>query len=195
MTDFADHPHPPPALDAVLHARAVDATRDERRTQSSRLGTWLRAGTLAGDATAAACALLWLEAAPPLALPLLAAAWIVLLRAWGAYERGLGYPLATELKTIFLGGFSGSLLLLQLGPWIGLHVHASTGVAIAVPVALLAAARLTLRAASAALRTRRALVRRMLLVGDGADAYELLENIEAWPGLGVEIVGVCADTT
>src|SRR5207237_6588725 len=70
-----------------------------------------------------------------------------------------------------------------------------TGAAIGVPVAMLAAGRLELRGASAALRNRHALVRRVLLVGDGPDAYELLENIEAWPGLGVEIVGVCADTT
>ena len=96
---------------------------------------------------------------------------------------------------MFLSGFSGALLLLQLGPWLGLHVHATTGSAIGVPVAMLAAGRLALRGASAALRKQRALVRRVLLVGDGPDAYELLENIEAWPGLGVEIVGVCADTT
>ena len=202
MTDYAGHSPPRPALDEALHARATEAADVSRvgdATQSRRLGSWLRAGTFAVDGTAVVCALLWLDAIPaaprPYALPPLAFAWLVLLRAWGAYRRGIGYRLTSELKTMFLSGFSGALLLLQLGPWLGLHVHATTGSAIGVPVAMLAAGRLALRGASAALRKQRALVRRVLLVGDGPDAYELLENIEAWPGLGVEIVGVCADTT
>jgi exopolysaccharide biosynthesis polyprenyl glycosylphosphotransferase len=37
-------------------------------------------------------------------------------------------------------------------------------------------------------------VRRVLVIGDGQDAEELLENLEAWPGLAIEVVGICADT-
>jgi exopolysaccharide biosynthesis polyprenyl glycosylphosphotransferase len=201
MTDYAGNQHTPAALDEVLNARAREAAAGaavQSGTQSRRLGAWLRAGTLAVDLTAVTCALVWLDALSgrhPYALLPLAAAWLLLLRAWGAYRRGIGYRLTTELKTIVLSGFSGALMLLQFGPWLGVHINASTGAAVAVPVAMLGAGRLALRGASTALRTHRALVRRVLLVGDGADAYELLENIEAWPGLGVEIVGVCADTT
>src|SRR5207249_1601754 len=160
---------------------------------------WLRAGTVSADLTAAASAVLFVQpTAPkylPLSVPLLALAWLVLLRQWGAYRRGIGYPLGAELKTMALAGLSGSLLLLQLGPLVGLHPMGSAAKTILLPIGLFAGSRILLRGAGAMLRKRRALVRRVLLVGDGPDAYELLENLEAWPGLGIEIVGVCADTT
>jgi exopolysaccharide biosynthesis polyprenyl glycosylphosphotransferase len=203
MTEILGHSADPSSLAEALVEQARDAAyaggEEQRPRHSHRLGVWLRAGTIATDVTAAACALLWLDitggislgfAVPPLAL-----GWLVLLRAWGAYRRGIGYSLSAEIKTMVLGAFSGSLILLQLGPLAGLHVRAGTGVAIGIPIALLSFGRLLLRVASGALRKRRALVRRVLLVGDGPDAYELLENLEAWPGHGVEVVGVCADTT
>jgi hypothetical protein len=202
MTEILGHPQLTLSLDEVLRerARAVgDAGPAPVRAYSHRIGMWLRTGTVAADATALACSMLWLGvAAPgrmPLVLPPLTLAWLLLLRSWGAYRRGIGYTLSAELRTIALSGFSGALLLLQLGPWVGLHVTASTGAAIGIPVALLGAVRILLRGTSVTLRKRKALVRRVLLVGDGPDAFELLENIEAWPGLGVEVVGICADTT
>jgi exopolysaccharide biosynthesis polyprenyl glycosylphosphotransferase len=202
MTEILGHPNVTLGLDEVLRerARAAGAAGPAPvRASSHRIGMWLRTGTIAADATAAACAMLWLGVATPsrmpLVLPPLTLAWLLLLRSWGAYRRGIGYSLSAELRTIALAGFSGALLLLQLGPWVDVRVTASTGAAIGIPVALLGAVRILLRGTSVALRKRKALVRRVLLVGDGPDAYELLENIEAWPGLGVEVVGICADTT
>jgi exopolysaccharide biosynthesis polyprenyl glycosylphosphotransferase len=131
----------------------------------------------------------------PIAVPALAAAWLVLLRQWGAYRRGLGYPLGAELKAIGLASISGALLLLQFGPTVGLEPQVSAVRATLLPIGLFAGSRILLRGAGAILRNRRQLVRRVLLVGDGPDAYELLENLDAWPGHGIEVVGVCADTT
>jgi exopolysaccharide biosynthesis polyprenyl glycosylphosphotransferase len=201
MTDIAETSFEDDPLDVALAARAT-AAADGARAESpapNRLGAWLRAGTVAADLTAAASAVLLIEPVSthrlPLAVPALALAWLVLLRQWGAYRRGLGYPLGAELKAIGLGGVSGALLLLQLGPSVGLHPQASAVEATLLPVALFAGSRLLLRGTGAMLRKRRTLVRRVLLVGDGPDAYELLENLEAWPGHGIEVVGVCADTT
>jgi len=60
---------------------------------------------------------------------------------------------------------------------------------------LLPLGRAALALAERTARRRRSLVRRVLLVGDGPDAQELLANLDAWPGLEVEVVGVCANTT
>src|SRR5947209_6238041 len=58
---------------------------------------------------------------------------------------------------------------------------------------LLIGARTVLRLVAAALRGRAA-ARRVLLVGTGPGADELLGNVDSWPGLGIDVVGVCADT-
>ncbi|HVP76130.1 MAG TPA: sugar transferase [Gaiellaceae bacterium] len=199
MTDIAETSPEDAPLDAVLAAHdATESARDEASARN-RLGVWLRAGTVATDATAAACAVLLIESAStrylPLVVPALALGWLVLLRQWGAYRRGLGYPLGTELKAIGLASVSGALLLLQLGPSVGLRPQVSAVEATLLTIGLFAGSRILLRCAGAMLRKRRQLVRRVLLVGDGPDAYELLENLDAWPGHGIEVVGVCADTT
>jgi exopolysaccharide biosynthesis polyprenyl glycosylphosphotransferase len=201
MTDIAESSREGQALDVALAARAraaADGARGEAPAPN-RIGSWLRAGTVAADFTAAACAVLLIEPVStrhlPIAVPVLALTWLVLLRQWGAYRRGIGYPLGAELKAVGLAGVSGALLLLQLGPSIGLSPQVSAVEAAALPLALFAGSRILLRGAGATLRKRRRLVRRVLLVGDGPDAYELLENLDAWPGHGIEVVGVCADTT
>ena len=199
MTDIAESPREDPSLDVALAAQGAAESAREEAAARNRLGAWLRAGTVATDATAAACAVLLIEPAStrylPVAVPALALAWLVLLRQWGAYRRGIGYPLGAELKAIGLASVSGALLLLQLGPSVGLVPQVSAVEATLLPIGLFAGSRILLRGAGAMLRSRRRLVRRVLLVGDGPDAYELLENLDAWPGHGIEVVGVCADTT
>jgi exopolysaccharide biosynthesis polyprenyl glycosylphosphotransferase len=201
MTDIAESPREGIPLDVPLAAHPRDAADGARSaaTARNRLGSWLRAGTVAADLTAAACAALLIEPVSTryfaLAVPVLSVAWLVLLRQWGAYRRGIGYPLGAELKAIGLASVSGSLLLLQLGPSVGLESQVSAVEATLLPVGLFAGGRILLRGAGAMLRSQRQLVRRVLLVGDGPDAYELLENLEAWPGHGIEVVGICADTT
>jgi hypothetical protein len=101
MTDIAESSREGAPLDVALAAQAAaDSARNEA-TVRNRLGSWLRAGTVATDATAAAWAVLLIEPASthylPIAVPVLALAWLVLLRQWGAYRRGLGYPLGAEL--------------------------------------------------------------------------------------------------
>ena len=201
MTDIAETSFEDDPLDVALAARAraaADGAPDESPAPN-RLGAWLRAGTVAADLTAAASAVLLIVPAStrwlPLAVPALALGWLLLLRQWGAYRRGLAYPLGAELKAVGLAGVSGALLLLQLGPSVGLSPQVSAVEATLLPIALFAGSRLLLRGTGAMLRKRRTLVRRVLLVGDGPDAYELLENLDAWPGHGIEVVGVCADTT
>jgi exopolysaccharide biosynthesis polyprenyl glycosylphosphotransferase len=201
MTDIAESPLEGAPLDVALAARARaagDGARGEAPAKN-RLGSWLRIGTVAADATAAACTLLLIEPVSthhlPIAVPVLTLAWLLLMRQWGAYRRGIGYPLGAELKAIGLASLSGALLLLQLGPSVGLEPQVSAVEATLLPIGLFAGSRLLLRCAGAMLRNRRQLVRRVLLVGDGPDAYELLENLDAWPGHGIEVVGVCADTT
>jgi exopolysaccharide biosynthesis polyprenyl glycosylphosphotransferase len=166
---------------------------------SARLGQRLKALTGAVDATAAVVALVALGAdRGPLGAALVAplvVGWLLLLRAWGAYRRGLGYPLSAEARAIFLAGVSGGLILLALAPELGHVTDRARLVTLATPIACLALGRIVLRGASAIGRRRGALVRRALLVGHGRDAHELLENLEAWPGVGVEVVAVCADTT
>jgi exopolysaccharide biosynthesis polyprenyl glycosylphosphotransferase len=201
MTDIAENPREGAPLDVALEARAraaADGARGEA-TARNRLGSWLRAGTVAADVTAAACAVLFIEPVSTryltIVVPALALAWLVLLRQSGAYRRGIGYPLGAELKAIGLASVSGALLLLQLGPSVGLEPQVSAVEATLLPIGLFACSRILLRGAGAILRNQRHLVRRVLLVGDGPDAYELLENLDAWPGHGIEVVGVCADTT
>jgi len=176
-------------LDEELRERAAIPS------ETPRLGVLLQAGTGVVDAAAVVGSLLVLGLGRSPFLPALAVAWLLLLRTAGAYRRGLGYPLGAELKTMSVAALFGGLLLLQLGPTVGLQIQRTGASALAVPVVLFLFGRVVLRGTSEWLRTRRSLVRRVLLVGDGPDAHELLENIAAWPGLGVEVVGVCADTT
>ncbi|MBI4171508.1 MAG: sugar transferase [Actinobacteria bacterium] len=208
MTEPLQHSSLSESLDEALRlgARAAalphaveQESADEQLATASRLGRILQAGTVAADAVALAAALAYLDLtrdprAAAAVVPALTLGWLVLLEAWGGYRRGLGYALADEAKSAFLAAFSGSLLILQLGPAIGLETSRSGLEAIAAPIALLAVSRAALRFVGGALRRRRALVRRVLLVGDGADAEELLENLEAWPGLAIEVVGICADS-
>ena len=182
----------------VIPLRGLEP-REQRVPGAQRIGSLLRAGTFVVDAAAVTGALLFLgisaqRASVPVGAAVVAA-WLLVLRAWGAYRRGLSYPLTAEAKAIVLAGISGSLLLLQVGPALGIAVAHSGALAVLAPVAFLLFGRVVLRITGAALRNRRTLVRRVLLVGDGRDAAELLENIAAWPNLGVEVVGVCADTT
>ena len=210
MTNPLGHIQPPAAEEADFPARgagralgvaqAAEGRLDERvYPQPWRLGRLLRAGTLVTDGVALASALLVVGAVhgslAPVQLGLLTGGWLLVLRAWGAYRRGLGYSLGAEAKTIVLAALTGSLVLLALGPEVGVAPSRSTAVALAAPVAFLAFGRLALRVVAMFLRRRRALVRRVLVVGHGRDADELLENIAAWPDLGVEVVGICADTT
>ena len=185
------------ALDTVLHARAAGVaagTTAPRRRSGPQLGRVLRVVTLAADAIALAFGLA-LVGVSPMISPFLILAWVGLLASWGAYRRGLAYPVGAEARAIFLGGLSGSLLVLQVGPSLGVAIERRGLVALLFPVALLVAGRVLLRIVGAWLRRHKELVCRVLLVGDGPDAVEVLENLEAWPGLGIEVIGVCADTT
>jgi len=203
MTDYLHHLPADESLDQALRRRAAETAgaqpADTQLAVASRLGRILQAGTVVTDAVALAAALFYLDLAtdPQLAAtapPILALAWLLLLEAWGGYRRGLGYSLADEAKSVILAAFSGALLLLQFGPALGLATERSSFEAIGIPIALLALSRTVLRIIGDTLRKRRALVRRVLLIGDGQDAEELLENLEAWPGLAIEVVGICADT-
>ena len=201
MTDYL---HPLPAdegLDQALqrHARELVAPAQAQLATASRLGRILQAGTVATDAVALGAALVYLDLtsqfrSAAVVTLVLTFSWLFLLEAWGGYRRGLGYSLADEVKSVFLAAFSGTLLILQFGPAIGLETERSGFEAIAAPILLLTLSRAGLRIVGGHLRCKRALVRRVLLVGDGQDAQELLENLEAWPALAIEVVGVCADT-
>ena len=203
MTDYLHELPADEGLDQALRRRAAELAgttpADSQLATASRLGRILQAGTVVTDFVALCAALFYLDLAvePGLAAtapPILALAWLLLLEAWGGYRRGLGYSLADEAKSVVLAAFSGALLLLQFGPALGLATGRSSLAAIGVPIVLLALSRAVLRVVGDSLRRRRALIRRVLLIGDGQDAEELLENLEAWPGLAIEVVGVCADT-
>lgn len=126
---------------ASLHAQAQPVPL------APRLGTLLRAGTWIVDGAAVVGSLLAVVGHPA-ALPALAAAWLVLLHASGAYRRGLGYPLGAELKTMAVAALFGGLLLLQFAPAAGLQLQRTGASALAVPVVLFLFGRVVLRATS-----------------------------------------------
>src|SRR5207248_5175205 len=89
----------------------------------------------------------------------------------------------------------GSVLVLLLEPAVGAPSPAGLAEALVPALALLVGGRTLLRLLAGGLRGRGGAAQRALLVGHGPDAHELLDNVDAWPGLGVEVVGVCADTS
>jgi exopolysaccharide biosynthesis polyprenyl glycosylphosphotransferase len=127
-------------------------------------------------------------------IPAITLAWLLLVRSTGGYQTGLGRSVAAEAKSVAFAGFVGVLTLLELGPLAGVQSSASTQRALAVVIVLFVLGRSALRLAERAVR-RPALVHRVLVVGDGPEAHELLSNLDAWPGLELDVVGICANTS
>jgi exopolysaccharide biosynthesis polyprenyl glycosylphosphotransferase len=178
---------------------AADGGHRVRFREAQRLGQLLRVAPLVLDAAAMTASLLALGVAGgrhgvPV-VPALAVAWLLLMRTLGGYERGIGSSLAAEAKSVAFAGFTGVLAIVQLGPLAGVHTSLSAPRGLALAVILLLLGRMALRTLERTVRQKPALRRRVLVVGDGPDARELLANLDAWPGLDLDVVGVCANTT
>ena len=164
-----------------------------------RLRQLFRVAPVMLDAIAVTASLLVLGVSRPnqnwLVIPALTIASLLLIRSFGGYRRGLGYSLAAEAKSLSFAGFVGALALLQLGPLADIRTASSTQGALALSIVLLLLGRSALRLVERIARQKQVLARRVLVVGDGPDARELLANLDAWPGLDLDVVGICANTT
>lgn len=126
-------------------------------------------------------------------LALVAGGWLLLLRACGGYRTGLaGAPLGATKPTA-VAGLVGALAVAALGPSAGLTLE-RPALALATPLLFLLG-RLATGAARSLLPRSGSHRERVLILGHGSDAHELLANLAAWPCSEVEIVGICADTT
>lgn len=152
-----------------------------------------RAATVCGDAAAlaGAVAVTGFGASITIAAVLCG---LLLYRAVGAHGGLGGVPGAREARSAAFVTVGAGFLLASLAPVVGIAPQSRVVAAASAGVILVAIARTVVCFGYAMSARRLRLIRPALLVGDGVDAGELLANMEAWPDLPFDVVGVCADT-